>query len=137
MEVAKANAEKSASAVKGGQELKSFLFKDSVASGVGDGVVGAGNELLAAFAAGKVLQYVTVCCTSVLQYVEMCVVQCVAVWCSVVQCGAVWCSVMQCDARGARNELLAAFAAGKLLQSVAAVCYRMLKCIAVCCSVVQ
>jgi len=38
-------------------------------------------------------------------------VQCGAVWCSVVQCGAVWCSVVQCG-----------------------VVWCILKCVAVCCS---
>jgi len=52
----------------------------------------------------SVVQRDAVCC-SVVQFVgwlwlvgSRCVLQCVAVWCSVVQCGAVWCSVMQCGA---------------------------------------
>ena len=31
-------------------------------------------------------------------HVIVCVLQCVAAWCSVLQCGAVWCSVVQCVA---------------------------------------
>jgi len=64
-----------------------------------------------------VLQCVAVWC-SVLQFVAVCcsvccsVLPCVAVCCSVVQCGAVRCSVLQC----------------------VAVCCSVLQCVAVCCS---
>ena len=63
-----------------------------------------------------VLQCVAVCC-SVLQCVTVCcsVLQCVAVCCSVLQCVAVCYSVLQC----------------------VAVCYSVLLCAAVCCCVSQ
>ena len=46
---------------------------------------------------------------------EVCLLQCVAVCCSVLQCVAVCCSVLQC----------------------VAVCCSVLRCVAVCCSVLQ
>jgi len=67
------------------------------------GAIGDGNELLDAFAAGKLLQCVTVCC-SVLQYVAV----------------------------GARNKLLAVFASSKLLKYVAVYCSSVLQCVEGC-----
>ena len=66
--------------------------------------------------ASCLLQCVAVCC-SMLQYVAVCcsVLQCVAVRCSVLQCVAMCCSVLQC----------------------VAVCCSVLQCVAVCCSVLQ
>ena len=54
-----------------------------------------------------------------------CVLQCVAVCCSVLQCVAVCCSVLQCVA-----------VCCSVLQCVA-VCCSVLQCVAVCCSVLQ
>jgi len=56
---------------------------------------------------------------------RFCVLQCVAVCCSVLQCAAVCCSVLQCVA-----------ACCSVLQCVA-VCCSMLQCVAECCSVLQ
>jgi len=54
---------------------------------------------------------------------EYCVLQCVAVCCSVLQCVAVYCSVMQCTA-----------VCGSVLQC-GVVCCSVLQCVAVCCTV--
>ena len=54
-----------------------------------------------------------------------CVLQCVAVRCSVLQCGALWCSVVQW-----------VVACCGVLQC-AAVCCSVLQCVALCCSVLQ
>jgi len=74
------------------------------------GSVGGRNLFFAAFAAGKLLQYVSVCCNSALQ----------------------------CSAAGAGKLLLFAFDADSVLQCVAAVCCgSVLQCEAVYCSVLQ
>ena len=56
---------------------------------------------------------------------SVCMLQCVAVYCSVLQCVAVCCSVLQCVAECC-----------SVLPCVA-VCYRVLQCVSVCCSVLQ
>ena len=56
---------------------------------------------------------------------KMCVLQCVAVCCSVVQCGAVCCSVVQC------------VAVCRSVLQCGAVCCSVVQCVAVCCSVLQ
>ena len=73
-----------------------------------------------------VMQCVAVCC-SVLQCVAVCcsVLQCVTVCCSVLQCVAVLCSALQCVAVRCN-----------VLQCVA-VCRSVLQCAAVCCSVLR
>jgi len=74
------------------------------------GSVGGRNWFFAAFATGKLLQYVSVCCNSALQ----------------------------CVAAGAGKLLLSAFDADSVLQCVAAVCCgRVLQCEAVYCSELQ
>jgi len=64
-----------------------------------------------------------------------CVLQCVAVCCSVLQCVAVCCSVLQCVALCCISQ-----AAPRWLLPIsmcAAVCCSVLQCVAVCCSVLQ
>ena len=87
----------------------------------------------------KVFSYVCVCNICVHVYVEhfffaavsllrKCVLQCVAVCCSMPQCSAVCCSMLQCVAVCCSVLQYAA---------VFAVCYSVLQCVAVCCSVLQ
>jgi len=64
-----------------------------------------------------------------------CMLQCVAVWCSVVQCVAVCCSVLQCVAVCCSVLQCVAVCCG-VLQCVA-VCCSVLQCVALCCSVLQ
>jgi len=71
-------------------------------------------------------QYNITRCTSAAQEEdEMCLLQCVAVCCSVLQCDVACCSLLQCVA-----------ASCSVLQRVAACC-SVLQCVAVCCSVLQ
>jgi len=72
------------------------------------------------------VQCVAVCCS---------VVQCVAVWCSVVQCVAVWCSVLQYVAVWCSVVQCVAVCCSVL--QCGAVCCSLVQCGAVCCSVVQ
>jgi len=83
-----------------------------------------------------VLQCVAVCC-SVLQCVAVCcsVLQRVAVCCSVLQCVAVCCSVLQCVAVCCCVLQHAALCCNML--HCVALCCNMLQCAAVCCSVLQ
>jgi len=72
------------------------------------------------------LQCVAVCCS---------VLQCVAVCCSVLQCVAVFCSVLKCVAVCFRVFRCVSVYCS-VLQCVA-VCCSVLQCVVVCCSVLQ
>ena len=80
----------------------------------------------------RVLQFVAVCCSSVLQSVESFAIpkaQCVAVCCSVLQCIAVCCSVLQ--------HRVAASCCSSVLQSDVSLAIPMVRVwrVAVCCTV--
>ena len=64
-----------------------------------------------------------------------CVLQCVAVCCSVLQCVVVWCSVLQRRAHSPVGQSLCDDV--RFVLQCVAVCCSVLQCVAVCCSVLQ
>ena len=81
---------------------------------------------------------------SALERVDVLLLQCIAVYCSVLQCVAVCCSVLQCVATNsvvycvATNSASVASALERvdvLLLQCVAVCCSVFQCVAVCCSV--
>jgi len=64
----------------------------------------------------------------------LCVLQCIAVYCSVLQCVAVCCSVLQCVAASYCRVVPVVLV---WMPVCIAVCCSVLQCVAVCCSVLQ